>query len=96
VTVEGKRADFDRLGELLGSKVKLASQEELREKTGCEARCAASFGYPEDIIIIFDAPGVMKHEKFLFSPGPPEKTLEIETKDIEKILGTAGNEVVRL
>lgn len=55
ITIEGKTADFDRMKELLGSKVSVASQEELTEKT-----------------------------------------IEIETKDIIKILDSVENRIISI
>jgi Ala-tRNA(Pro) deacylase len=95
ITVEGKRANFDKLKELLGSKVSIASQDELKEKTGCERYCAIPFGYNKEIIIIVDRE-IFKHNKFIYSVGPPEKTIEIETKNINKILDSLENRIIRL
>ncbi|MFH1224663.1 MAG: YbaK/EbsC family protein [Candidatus Diapherotrites archaeon] len=95
VTIEGKRADFEKLKELLGSKVSVAGQEELKEKTGCEPYCAIPFGFGKEIGIIVDS-GIFMHEKFIYSLGPPEKTIEIETKDINKILGALVNKIIRI
>src|SRR3989344_9666150 len=35
VSVEGKRADFEKIKDKLGVKISVASQEELKSQTGC-------------------------------------------------------------
>ena len=95
VSVEGKRADFDKIKDRLGIKVSVASQEELKSQTGCEPYCAIPFGYPEEITILID-PEIYNHQKFIFSPGPTEKTIEIEVKDIDTIFNAITNNKIRL
>ena len=95
VTTQNKRADFNKLKELLGTKVSLASKEDLKEQTGCEPGCAVPFGFNEDIIIIVDKE-VFNHEKFVYSPGPPEKSIEITTKDLKIIFDNLKNKVIFL
>ncbi len=93
VTIEGKRADFDRLKEVLGCKVSVASQEELQEQTGCRPFCAVPFGHSDGITLVVGR-GIFQHDKFLYSPGPPEKTIEIGTSDVRRILEAVKNRVV--
>ncbi len=95
ISIEGNRADFDAIKELTGAKVSVASQEELKELTGCEPYCAIPFGYPEDIITIID-PAIYNHQRFIFSPGPTNKTIEIETKYIDSILEMLPNKQIKL
>ncbi|MBS3078982.1 DNA-binding protein [Candidatus Pacearchaeota archaeon] len=95
LTIEGKKANFDLLKSILGKRVSLASPEELKEKTGCIPGCATPFGNDEDIDIIFDQE-VLKHDKWIYSPGVPEKSIEIETKDLPKILSSMKNKIIEI
>ncbi|MDI6721865.1 MAG: YbaK/EbsC family protein, partial [Candidatus Aenigmarchaeota archaeon] len=66
-----------------------------KEKTGCEPYCAIPFGYNKEVIIVVDD-DIFKHDKFIYSPGPPEKTIEIDTKDVSKILDSVENQVIHV
>lgn len=93
ITVKDQKADFDLLAEKMGSRVSMASFEELEDKTSCEPKCAVPFGLPEDITLVVDET-IFDHKKFIYSPGPPEKTVEIKVEDIPKILENVENRVV--
>lgn len=93
ITVQGERLDSKAMKALLGEKVTVASGEELTEVTGCQPGCAAPFGYAKDIGIIVN-PVVFEHEKFIFSPGIPEMTVEAKTEALKKILEHCENEVI--
>lgn len=95
VSLQGKRADFDKLKQIIGAKISVASQDELTAQTGCEPYCAIPFGYPKDIGIIIDSE-IYNSEKFIYSPGPPDKTIEIATKDIGKIFDSLANDKIRI
>jgi len=94
VSVEGKRADFNKIKDLVGSKPSLCTDEELVEQTGCVPKCACPFGHEERIILIIDS-AIFNYAKFLYSPGIPERTVEIATADLEKIITGLPNPVVR-
>lgn len=49
VSVEGARADWTRLKALLGSRPRIASDEELTALTGCVPMCACPFGHDAGI-----------------------------------------------
>lgn len=95
LTIEGKKADFDKLRAILKTRVSLASPEELKEKTGCIPGCATPFGNDKEITIIFDK-SILDHEKWIYSPGFPEKSIELETRYIEKILEQLDNQIIRI
>ena len=80
---------------MLGTKISVASQEELKEQTGCEPYCAIPFGYPEGITLLID-PEIYKSDKLIFSPGPTDKTVEIDTKDLDVIFNTIPNNKIGL
>ena len=94
VSVESKRADFKKIKDLLGSKSSFCSDEELIEQTECVPKCACPFGHEERIILIIDS-AIFNYVKFLYSPGIPERTIEIATEDLEKIVARLPNQVVR-
>ena len=94
VSVEGKRADFKKIKDLVGSEPSLSTDDELVEQTGCVPKCACPFGHEERIILIIDS-AIFNYAKFLYSPGIPERTVEIATADLEKIIAGLPNPVVR-
>ena len=95
LTIEGKKADFDKLKQIIGKRVSLGSPEELNEKTGCIPGCATPFGNDNEITIIFDN-DILNHEKWLYSPGYPNKTIELETKYIPNILNSMENQIIKI
>lgn len=92
ISVEGKRFDSKRLRALLGGKSKVCSDQELNEETGCVPKCACPFGHSAEVTLIIDNE-IFQHERFIYSPGPPEKTIEIKTEDIQEILNCSPNKV---
>ncbi|MGB6420544.1 MAG: YbaK/EbsC family protein [Anaerolineales bacterium] len=92
ISLEGKRFDPKRLRVLLGSKSKVCSDQELNEETGCVPKCACPFGHSAEVTLIIDNE-IFQHERFIYSPGPPEKTIEIKTEDIQEILNCSPNKV---
>ena len=52
MTTEGKKADFNKLKDLLKTKLSLATPEELKQKTGCVPGCATPFGVDKNINLI--------------------------------------------
>jgi Ala-tRNA(Pro) deacylase len=93
VSVEGKRAVFKKIKDLVGSMPSLCTDEELVEQTGCAPKCVCPFGHEERIILIIDS-AIFNYAKFLYSPGIPERTVEIATADLEKIIAGLPNPVV--
>jgi Ala-tRNA(Pro) deacylase len=92
ISVEGKRFDSKRLRTLLGGKSKVCSDQELNDVTGCVPKCACPFGHPAEVTLIIDNE-VFEHDRFIYSPGPPEKTIEIKTEDIQEILSCSLNKI---
>ncbi|MBS4538533.1 YbaK/EbsC family protein [Clostridium sp. D2Q-11] len=93
ITVENKKMDSKRVKKLIGEKVSIASGEELLKKTGCIPGCASPFGYDKDISIIVDRE-IFNYNKFLFSPGIAEITIQIKSEDLRKILEVSNNNVI--
>ena len=90
VSVEGQRVDFKEVKRLTGRGVSVSSDEELRAQTGCEPGCAAPFGHAPDIGLIIDRE-IFRHERFIFSPGPPTKTVELAVSELPKLLSACAN-----
>ncbi|MBM7061444.1 YbaK/EbsC family protein [Pseudomonas sp. UL073] len=95
VTAEGARADWPRLKTLLGARPSVASDAELIELTGCVPQCACPFGHAAEIELVFDD-ALLGHEHLLYSPGPPELTLEVATADLPRLLASLPNRVHHL
>lgn len=93
VSIEGKRLDLKRIKNIMGSKPRICSDEELTEITGCVPKCAVPFGHPPHVILIVDQE-IYEHEMYIYSPGPPEKTITIRTDEINKILENSPNKII--
>ncbi|WP_137821015.1 YbaK/EbsC family protein [Pseudomonas sp. D(2018)] len=93
VTLENARADWVQLKAVLGARPSVASDEELVALTGCVPQCACPLGHAAAITLVFDD-AILQHEYLLFSPGPPERTLEVSTADLARLLPTLPNRVL--
>ncbi|HKX54765.1 MAG TPA: YbaK/EbsC family protein, partial [Xanthomonadales bacterium] len=78
---------------VLGARPSIASDEELVALTGCVPQCACPLGHAAAITLVFDD-AIFQHEYLLFSPGPPERTLEVSTADLARLLPTLPNRVL--
>lgn len=90
VTLEGARADWARLKALLGKRPRIASDEELTEHTGCVPMCACPFGHDATITLLIDS-AVLACDFLLYSPGPPEMTLEVPGAELPHLLAALPN-----
>ncbi|MDG9758926.1 YbaK/EbsC family protein [Pseudomonas sediminis] len=90
ITLEGARADWARLKALLGSRPRIASDEELIEQTGCVPMCACPFGHDASITLLVDR-AVLTCDFLLYSPGPPELTLEVPGSELPRLLKAQPN-----
>ncbi|NWL79139.1 hypothetical protein DM872_20025 [Pseudomonas taiwanensis] len=93
VTLEGARADWAQLKALLGARPSIASDEELVALTGCVPQCACPLGHAEEIALVFDE-AIFRHDFLIYSPGPPEYTLEVATADLARLLPQLPNRVL--
>jgi len=93
ISIEGSRFDPGVIKSLLGRKPSLCPDDELSRETGCHPQAACPFGYPESIVMIVDEK-IFEHEMFIYSPGPPEKTIQISTQEVRLILEQVKNPVV--
>nr|WP_031306651.1 YbaK/EbsC family protein [Pseudomonas chengduensis] len=90
ISLEGARADWARLKALLGSRPRIASDEELIEQTGCVPMCACPFGHDAGITLLIDR-AVLACDFLLYSPGPPELTLEVPGSELPRLLKAQPN-----
>lgn len=90
ITLEGARADWPRLKALLGSRPRIANDEELTEHTGCVPMCACPFGHDASITLLIDR-AVLACDFLLYSPGPPELTLEVPGSELPRLLAALPN-----
>ena len=95
MTTEDKMMDSKKVKELLGEKVSVVNSEDMKGILGCEPGCLPPFGYDSGIIdtIVLDN-AIKAYEKFICSSGIPEMTIEINTKDLEKILEYSYSNVI--
>lgn len=88
-----KRMDMDLFKEIVGKKVKMASESSLMEKMGLPAGVVSPFGLlnneDHDITVYFDKE-IMDEERMSFHPNTNEKTIFISTKDLLRYLDDIG------
>lgn len=84
-TIQGEKVDFKNVKNLVGEKISICSSEEMTEVIGCYPGCVSPFGHSEDITLIIDLK-VFEQEKIIFSPGVPNKTVIVYSKDLKNIL----------
>ncbi len=90
VTVQGQRVDFKKLKELLGTKLEMASEDEVRDVISCVPGCVAPFGFSDDITILLDM-GIFQHGDYLFSPGVTTKTIQANLADLKRVFESLPN-----
>lgn len=96
VTVQGEKADLERIKEISGaSKIRLATNEELRENFAALPGCAYPFGFSTDVSIFVD-PVVYDQKWFLFSPAVPTATIQIRGSDLKKVFHRLPNRIVEI
>ncbi len=90
VTFQGQRVDFKKLKELLGVKLSIASEDDVRAVAQCVPGCVAPFGFSSDITILLD-PTLFTHTDYLFSPGVTTKTIQTNVQELKKIFDGLPN-----
>ena len=93
ITIEGNRLDSKQMKAITGSKPRICSSDDLVEQTGCVPHCACPFGHKEEITLVLDR-AIFQDDGFLYSPGPPDKTIEILSDDIHQLLEHCPNEIM--
>ncbi|GIZ11542.1 YbaK/EbsC family protein [Pseudomonas sp. NCCP-436] len=90
VSLEGARSDWVRLKQLLGRRPSLARDEELTALTGCVPMCACPFGHDASITLLIDRT-ILACDYLLYSPGPPQLTLEVPGAHLPRLLAAQPN-----
>lgn len=93
LTLEGARADWSQLKALLGQRPRVASDEELGRQTGCVPMCACPFGHAAEIALVVDS-AVLACDYLLYSPGPPQLTLEVPGHELPRLLAALPNSLL--
>ena len=93
VSIEGQTLDSKKIKSILNEKVRICSSQELIEVTRITPGCVSPFGYDKEISLVVDE-SIFNYDKFILSPGIPEVTLIVNTKDIGKILDNVENKVI--
>ncbi len=85
-TVRGEKVDFARLRELTGVKYSIASEEAVRKVAHCVPGSIPSFGLPiEGLRIFVDATAFEREGDYLFSPGFPDHTFQVDIADMRRV-----------
>lgn len=82
-----KKVDQKKVADRIGwskSKIRMATSEEVLEKTGCQIGAVPPFGHKEVLQILVDA-GVYDNEKNAFNIGLRTHSVKINTDDVRKI-----------
>lgn len=95
VTTEGQRVDFAGLKELLGTKLSIASEEDVRAVAECVPGCVVPFGFADHITILLDK-SIFTHTDYLFSPGVTTKTVQLNIQDIKILLANLPNKIIEI
>ncbi|MDD5769407.1 MAG: YbaK/EbsC family protein [Candidatus Gracilibacteria bacterium] len=90
VTFQGQKVDFKLLKDILGEKLSMCNEEEVRDIINCVPGCIAPFGFSYDILTIIDK-RVFGLGKYLFSPGVVDKTIGMNSMDLQKIFNNTKN-----
>lgn len=93
ITLQGNKLNFDTIKkELVATKVRLSTPEELKEYFGAKPGCAYPFGFDISYNIYVD-PKIYEQEWLLFSPVFPTKTIQARGIDLKKVFGNIENKV---
>lgn len=93
VTLQGSRVNFDSVKkELEGTKVRLATAEELAEYFGAQPGCAYPFAFDFQYDIYVD-PKIYEQEWLLFSPVLPTETIQARGQDLRRVFVALENKV---
>ncbi len=83
-TFTTKQSDFKKIGKVIGSRVSVVSADAMEELTGQKPGAVSPFGYEEDTPIIVDDE-LLAHDKLVFAPGRPDRTMVVRVEDFDKI-----------
>ena len=87
-----KKVDQKKVAEVLGwpkGKMRMATAEEVMQKTGCEIGAVPPFGHKDQILIIVDQ-GVYENEKSAFNIGLRTHSMKIPTAEMRIVFQKIG------
>lgn len=93
LTFTTKRANFKQLSQLVGTRLSVVFAEEMEQQTVQKSGAVSPFGYDIDVPLIIDEE-LLDHEKLVFAPGRPDRTMVVLVKDLKKILSTLNMETL--
>lgn len=82
-----KKVDSKKVAEKIGwskSKTRIATEQEVADKTGCQIGAVPPFGHKEEIKIFVDT-GVYDNEENAFNIGLRTHSVKIKTSDMKKV-----------
>ncbi|GMA07905.1 prolyl-tRNA editing protein [Tetragenococcus halophilus subsp. flandriensis] len=89
-TFTTKKADFKKIHQLTGKRLKIVAKNEMEKITGQRAGAVSPIGYDSNISIIIDEE-LFDQEKLVFAPGRPDQTMVILAKDLLTIIDLFKN-----
>jgi prolyl-tRNA editing enzyme YbaK/EbsC (Cys-tRNA(Pro) deacylase) len=87
-----KKADIKRVAEQMGwskSRIRMATSDEVIEKTGCEIGAVPPFGHKNKIPILVDLE-VYSNTENAFNIGLRTHSVKIKTEDLRKVFAKVG------
>lgn len=85
LTFTTKRSDFKKLSKLVGKRLSVVSAEVMEETTGQKSGAVSPFGYETQVPVIIDEE-LLSHEKLVFAPGRPDRTMVVKVADLKQII----------
>lgn len=93
VTTQWQKVDFKKMRELTGSKLTLASADDVHDKAHCVPGCVAPFWLGNTIFTLVDK-NIFSYESYLFSPGITTKTIQLCPHDLMYLYQNQENTII--
>ena len=93
VVISGdRRVDVGKLETMEGGKVRVATPEEVREKTGYPIGGVPPFPHAEGISVVADT-SLLRHGQVWAAAGAPNAVFRVEVKDLVRLTGGATRDL---
>jgi prolyl-tRNA editing enzyme YbaK/EbsC (Cys-tRNA(Pro) deacylase) len=93
VVISGdKRVDVGKLGKLAGGDVRVATPEEVREKTGYPIGGVPPFPHSEGVAVLADS-SLLRHSQVWAAAGAPNAVFRIEVNELVRLTGGPTREL---
>ncbi|MEZ5167434.1 MAG: YbaK/EbsC family protein [Acidimicrobiales bacterium] len=93
LTAGDHRVDVDRLGELVGGEVRMATPDEVRAASGFAIGGTPPFGHPEPVATFLD-PSLLRHEVVHAAAGTPSSCFPIDPATLLRVTDATVSEAV--